>query len=129
MWYNIGMEDLNYDMDRFPDILSKDDRYSPNAYTLVMDVVGYLLGEGGRSHVSGEDILEEFRARALDLFGPMTYRVLAEWGVACCEDVGEMMFNLAESGRIKKDENDTPEAFAGGYDFKEVFLGPYAPGI
>ena len=41
------------------------------------------------------------------------------------EDVGEMMFNLTESGRIAKDEDDTPESFAGGYDFKEAFLGPY----
>ena len=24
-----------------------------------------------------------------------------------------------------KDENDTPECFANGYDFKETFLGPY----
>ena len=36
-----------------------------------------------------------------------------------------MMFNLTESGRIQKDENDTPESFANGYDFKETFLGPY----
>ena len=36
-----------------------------------------------------------------------------------------MMFNLTESGRIHKDENDTPESFANGYDFKETFLGPY----
>ena len=46
-------------------------------------------------------------------------------GVTCTEDVGEMMFNLTESGRIHKDENDTPESFAGGYDFKETFLDPY----
>ena len=36
-----------------------------------------------------------------------------------------MMFNLTESGRIRKDEDDTPESFSGGYDFKEAFLGPY----
>ena len=36
-----------------------------------------------------------------------------------------MMFNLTENNRVRKDENDTPESFANGYDFKEAFLGPY----
>ena len=36
-----------------------------------------------------------------------------------------MMFNLTENHRVRKDENDTPECFANGYDFKETFLGPY----
>ena len=46
-------------------------------------------------------------------------------GVTCTEDIGEMMFNLTENHRVHKDENDTPESFANGYDFKETFLGPY----
>lgn len=69
----------------------------------------------------------------LDLFSqiarrvtPLTYTVLTEWGVGSCEDIGEMMFNLTEGHRVRKDEDDTPESFLGGYDFKETFLGPYA---
>ena len=41
------------------------------------------------------------------------------------EDLGEMMFNLAEFHRVKRDENDTLESFVGGYDFEEAFLGPF----
>jgi len=52
--------------------------------------------------------------------------VLTEWGLKDCTDIGEMMFNLAEGRRVDKDENDTPESFANGYDFRETFLGPYA---
>ena len=118
------MEEIDFTSDSFEDVVAKDSRYDARAYALLTDVVHYLSGEDGR-HVSGEDILNEFRERALDQYGPLAYTVLTEWGVRCTEDVGEMMFNLTESGRIRKDEDDTPESFSGGYDFKEAFLDPY----
>ena len=118
------MEEIDFTSDTFDDIVAKDSRYNARAYALLLDVVHYLSGEDGR-HVSGEDILDEFKERALDQYGPLTYTVLAEWGLTCTEDIGEMMFNLTESGRIQKDENDSPESFTGGYDFKETFLEPY----
>ena len=118
------MEEIDFTSDSFEDVFAKDSRYNARAYALLADVVHSLSGEDGK-HVSGEDILDEFKERALDQYGPLAYTVLTEWGIACTEDIGEMMFNLTESGRIHRDENDTPESFAGGYDFKETFLGPY----
>ena len=118
------MDEIDFKSDAFEDIVAKDPRYNGRAYALLMDVIHYLSGEDGK-HLSGEDILDEFKERALDQYGPMTYTVLTEWGVTCTEDVGEMMFSLTESGRVHKDENVTPYSFANGYDFKETFLGPY----
>jgi len=120
----MSMEEIDFQSDAFEDVVAKDPRYNARAYALLMDVVHYLSGEDGR-HVSGEDILNEFKERALDQYGPLTYTVLTEWGLACTEDIGEMMFNLTESNRIHKDENDTPESFANGYDFKAAFFEPY----
>ena len=120
------MEEIDFESDKFEDILAKDSRYSPKAYALLMDVVEFLLESSGGKSLRGEEILEEFRARALDQYGPLTYRVLTEWGVTCCEYVGEMVFNLTDSKRLKKEEDDTPEAFTGGYDFEEAFLDPFA---
>ena len=120
------MEEIDFDADSFADIIAKDNRYNPRAYVLLMDVIRFLGGENGDKHMTGEDILDEFRELTLDQFGPLSYRVLAEWGVKSTEDVGEMMFNLAESHRIGRDEGDSAESFAGGYNFKEAFLGPYA---
>ena len=117
------MDEIDFASDGFEDIVAKDGRYDARAYALLMDVVHYL-GEGGR-HVSGEDILDEFKERALDQYGPMAYTVLDEWGVRRCEDVGEMMFNLSEARRVRREDGDTPEAFVAGYDFREAFLGPY----
>ena len=117
------MEEIDFSADSFEDITGRDPRYNARAYALLMDCINYLGGEG--AHMTGEDISNEFRERALDQYGPLSYEVLTEWGVKSTEDIGEMMMNLAESRRVKRDENDTPESFAGGYDFKEAFLGPF----
>ena len=119
------MEEIDFGSDSFEDITGRDPRYNARAYALLMDCISYLGKEGGGGHMSGEDILEEFKERALDQYGPLTYDVLTEWGLSSTEDVGEMMLNLSESNRVKREESDTPESFAGGYDFKETFLGPF----
>jgi len=117
------MEEIDFEADSFADIVAKDSRYDARAYALLMDCVHFLCRDG--KHISGADILDEFKERALDQYGPMTYTVLTEWGLHCTEDIGEMMFNLTEASRVNKDENDTPESFVGGYDFTEVFFNPY----
>lgn len=119
------MDEIDFESDGFGDVVAKDPRYDARAYALLMDVIRYL-GENGK-HMGAEDILDEFRERTLDQYGPMSYTVLSEWGLSRCEDIGEMMFNLVESHRVAKDENDSPEGFVGGYDFKEAFLGPFEP--
>jgi len=118
------MDEIDFGSDAFADIVAKDPRYHARAYALLMDVVHYLSGEDGK-HVTGEDVLDDFRDRVLDQYGPLAYTVLSEWGVTCTEDIGEMMFNLVEGRRIGRGENDSADAFADGYDFKEAFLEPY----
>lgn len=118
------MEEIDFESDTFEDIVAKDRRYDFRAYALLMDVIHFLGTEG--SHFSAFDILEEFKERALDQYGPMTYTVLTEWGLSKTEDIGEMMFNLVEAHRVRKDDGDTPESFSGGYDFKSAFEGPYS---
>ena len=120
------MQEIDFNSDTFQDIVAKDSRYNARAYALLMNVVHNLTKTG--NHVSGEDILAEFKETVLDQYGPLSYTVLTEWGLTCTEDVGEMMFNLTEGRRVRRvarDEGDTPESFSCGYDFKEAFLGPY----
>ena len=118
------MEEIDFESDDFADVVAKDKRYSARAYALLMDVIRYLSGDGDKDF-SGEELLEEFKERALDQYGPMTYTVLTEWGLACTEDIGEMMFNLVDAKRIRRGERDSQDSFVGGYDFKEAFHGPY----
>lgn len=122
----MALEEIDFSGDSFEDITAKDRRYAPRAYALLMDVLRYLEEDGGGGGYGADDIMDEFRERTLDQYGPMSYTVLTEWGVTRCEDIGEMMFNLAEGRRVKKPEGDAIESFLGGYDFKEAFLGPYS---
>ena len=119
------IEELDYNRDKFADIVAKDNRFDARAYALLVRVLDILGGEEHDRHFSGEDILEEFKEEALDQFGPLTYTVLTEWGLHQTEDIGEMMFNLVDSNRIGRDENDGSESFVDGYDFKETFSDPY----
>lgn len=116
---------VDYEYDKFEDIVAKDGRYASSAYALLMDVFNYLKEK--EDNVTAAEIMDEFRETALDEFGPLTFHVLEEWGIKRCEDLGEMMFNLADSGRVVRTEDDTKECFIDGYDFRETFLLPFEP--
>ena len=118
------LEEIDFNSDSFEDIIGRDPRYNARAYALLMDCISYL-GKDKGGHMSGEEILDEFKERTLDQYGPLSYDVLTEWGLTSTEDIGEMMLNLTESHRVKRDDSDSMESFAGGYDFKETFLAPY----
>lgn len=120
----MDIPEISYETDDFSDILKKDARYDSRAYDFVLRVI-HEAGEVAKGHVTGQELLGFFRDLALDAYGPLAYTVLIDWGVTCCEDVGEIVFNLFYSKRILKTESDSPADFIGGYDFKEEFLGPF----
>lgn len=116
---------ISYETDDFSDILEKDGRFDSRAYDFVMAVI-HEASEDVKRHVDGRELLDYFRDLALDAYGPLAYTVLNDWGLRCCEDVGAVVFNLYESGRIQKTDSDSPEDFVGGFNFKREFLDPYA---
>ena len=116
--------EISYETEDFSDILKKDARFDSRAYDFVLRVIAEA-SEVAKGHVSGQELLGFFRDLALDAYGPLAFTVLADWGVHCCEDVGEIVFNLYRSKRIGKTERDSPADFIGGFDFAEEFLGPY----
>ncbi len=113
--------------------VESDPRYAAEAYHFLRVVLGEALevarrdGDGGDRHVSGPELLDAFRQLALRQFGPMAITVLEEWGIRRCEDVGEIVFNLIESGAFGRSDTDRREDFAGGYDFADAFVAPYLP--
>ena len=117
--------EIAYETDSFSDILKKDDRFDSRAYDFVLAVI-HEANLDAKGHVTGQELLDYFRDLALDAYGPLAYTVLNDWGVRCCEDVGAIVFNLYDSGRIRKTETDSPEDFVGGFNFKHEFLDPYA---
>ncbi len=85
-------------------IQAKDPRYRPDAYVFVREALDYTQKHitrdklGSVRHVTGQELLTGIRDYALAQFGPMALMLLNEWGVHTCEDFGEIVFNMVESG-------------------------------
>ena len=107
-------------------ISRKDTRYAPEAYEFVNEALGYTCVTLDRmGHVSGQELLQGIRKCALDKFGPMAKFVLNNWGVHKCEDFGNIVFNMVESGLLGKTANDSIDDFKEGYEFSEAFEKPF----
>jgi len=115
-------------------ILGKDPRYHREAYLFVRDALEYTKKSIARTtrepilHVTGQQLLSGIREFALGLFGPMAMTVFEEWGVAKCEDFGEIVFNLVEMRVLAKTDTDSRADFTGGYKFWDAFRQPFVPG-
>jgi len=114
-------------------IQAKDNRYDREAYTFVREALDQTQRNiarerrGKMRHISGQELLSGIRDHALAQFGPMTMDLFQEWGIRCCEDFGEIVFNMVEAGWLAKTEKDSRADFAGGYDFFETFRKPFLP--
>ena len=115
-------------------IAAQDRRYHREAYFFLREALDHTQRMTGKlpkknevRHVSGQELLNGIREYALQQFGPMTLTVLEAWGVKCCEDFGELVFNMVETRLLAKTERDSRDDFKNGYDFHEAFRKPYLP--
>ncbi len=111
--------------------VDKDPRYHPHAYEFVreaLNVAANLFSEGKEDrHVTGQQVLEGVRTHALSEYGPMSFTILAEWGLHCGEDVGNIVYNLIGVGYFGKNDEDSLEDFTGGFDFEQALCEPFKP--
>ena len=114
-------------------IQAKDPRYHREAYLFVREALDHTQkamakdARGRTQHVTGQELLTGIREFALQQYGPMAKTVLEEWGVRCCPDFGEIVFNMIEVGWLAKTQKDSRADFEGGYDFEEAFHKPFLP--
>ena len=115
-------------------IAAQDLRYNREAYFFLREALDHTQKMTGKlpkknevRHVSGQELLGGIREYALHQFGPMTSTVLEEWGIKCCEDFGEIVFNMVENKLLAKTEQDSREDFRNGYDFHDAFRKPFLP--
>ena len=110
-------------------ILLSDKRYTAEAYLFIRGGLEHTVRQLDKPrHVNGQELLEGIRVYALKEYGPVTRRVLSEWGINNCIDIGNIVFNLVSEGLLGKTEEDSIEDFLGGYDFIEAFVEPFRPG-
>lgn len=114
-------------------IVREDPRYAMDAYGFLRHGLEHAVrlyskpDHGPGRHVTGQELLEGLRQCALREFGPMTFTVLATWGIHRTEDFGELVFNLVNHGLLGKTDQDKKEDFANGYDFRAAFVVPFLP--
>jgi len=117
-------------------ICKEDARFDRKAYDFVRRGLDHTVKEIRRNdatraermrHVSGPELLEGLRVYALDQYGPLAMTVLNAWGIRCCQDFGDIVFNLIDYKVFSKTENDRREDFAGHYEFSEAFVKPFLP--
>ncbi len=129
------MNDPNRDFNEVINSIRKDDpRYARGAYYFLRQALDFSIGEARKqgglnktNHLTGQQLLEGIRLFALDQYGPMARSVLEYWGVRNCRDFGNIVFNLVECRVLGKTEEDCPEDFDNGYNFKAAFDLPYKP--
>ena len=116
------------------EICARDERYQPDAYLFVRDALDFTVKRiqahatsQKRRHVSGRELLNGIRRFALQEYGPMARSVLRTWGIHKTDDFGNIVFNLVESGKLGKTEEDSPADFADAFDFEEAFDRPFRP--
>ena len=112
-------------------VRERDPRFASQAYDFLClsleHTVKMMHREGAEDrHVSGRELLEGFRQRALQDFGPMAWLVMQEWGIGCSEDVGAMVYQFINIGYFGKNETDSIEDFSDGISMKEALTKPAA---
>ncbi len=120
-------------------LCQKDKRYTAQAYQLVrlsLDIAQKNVhGEIKKSkvqlnrHVTGPQLVEGFRQHVIETYGPMSYTLLHNWGIKKSVDVGNIVFNIIETGMFGRSEEDRIEDFENVIDFKEAFLRPFEPAL
>ena len=117
------------------EIVKRDARFHSDAYLFVREGLDFTVkllkknatGPATYRHVSGQELLSGLRQFALEQFGPMAKTVLEHWGVRQCEDFGDIVFNMVETGVLGKTDKDSRDDFKGGYSFEKAFVKPYRP--
>lgn len=114
-------------------IQQEDSRFDKDAYHFVRRALDYTLkqhaedAERASRHVTGAELLEGIRAYALRQYGPLALTVFYAWNVRCCEDFGDIVFQLVDYGILGKTDRDRKADFAEVYSFERAFLDPFLP--
>ena len=112
-------------------VVSRDPRYEPDAYAFLRQALDHTIrrlkkpADGPRRHVSGRELADGFRDLALREFGPMALRVLNHWGLKRSGDIGDLVYNLIETGVLGRSDEDRREHFDDVYDFERAFRFPF----
>ncbi len=96
------MQEVSFE-DALEILTIKDPRYPREAYLFIREGLDHTQrtlarDKQGIRHVSGQELLAGIKDYASNQFGPMAMTVFEAWGIHSCQDFGELVFNLVETG-------------------------------
>ncbi|MEA2062474.1 MAG: Minf_1886 family protein [Gemmatimonadota bacterium] len=120
------MWDLPDKSDFLNETIEEDPRYKEEAYLFILDTLKYVIKNLQEiRHITGQELSDGCRRRALELYGPLARSVLEYWGIRNTDDFGEIVFNLIKTKQLSKTETDHKEDFHNVFDFEEAFDRQY----
>ena len=118
----LKMWDLPDKSDFLNETIEEDPRYKEEAYLFILDTLKYVIKNLREiRHITGQELSDGCRRRALELYGPLARSVLEYWGIRNTADFGEIVFNLIQIGQMRKTSRDMRKDFDDVYDFDVAF--------
>jgi uncharacterized repeat protein (TIGR04138 family) len=118
--------------DRIRRIALDDGRFSPEAYTFLLEgleqaiaMAGKADAQGTARHVTGREVLQGLEELAKKSFGPLTGEVWHSWGIRAPVDWGHIVFALVDGGLLSRQESDTLADFTVEADYGRRFSETY----
>jgi uncharacterized repeat protein (TIGR04138 family) len=121
---------------RILELCRQSPRFAYEAYEFVCEAVTFtqqLLGRGEYRddpavdhHVNGAELLRGVCELAVREFGMMASVVFRQWGIHTTDDIGTIVFNLIEVGRLSKSDRDTPEDFHDRFDLHQALMAKFS---
>jgi uncharacterized repeat protein (TIGR04138 family) len=114
-------------------VLARDARYPIHAYIFIFDAIkhtkerqdlgrerGQVKRSAASNHVTGRQLCEGACALAIAQYGLMARTVLRHWGIRTTSDLGEIVYNLIDSGEFEKTPSDSRADFDDVFDLGEM---------
>lgn len=112
-----------------PESASADQRFAEPAYGFVEHALQYTAqqlhgdippDDPAARHIDGADLCMGLRECAWANWGLLAGAVLRTWGVRSTLDIGRIVFELVDRGRLRKRDEDTLDDFDLVFDFSTL---------
>ncbi|MFH1615719.1 MAG: Minf_1886 family protein [Planctomycetota bacterium] len=108
------------------EIARLDGRYAPQALKFVYEGLGYTINRLADSdftakHISGTELCDGLRQKALERWGRLAAMVLNHWGIRTTRDFGEIVYLMIEHKWMSAQPHDSIDDFNDIYDFRKAF--------
>ncbi len=100
--------------------------YHVSAYLWVLRVLEETRRKLEREdHITAVELLEGNLELARREFGPMALEVFTHWGLETTSDIGSIVFELVESGFLRKTDDDSIDDFDDVHDLQQALIDQY----